>query len=106
MISCGVAPASGFSLSEGNADVEIAVRPLLDWEGPDIIPEREQASARLQIELPVVPVADQDAVPDAALGQRVAKARTSVVGRQAASLVEEDSQMGTVHGAGPADPLL
>ena len=56
--------AGGLLLAVGNSYVQIAVVPFLHREGLDVVSGGEETTAGLQVELPVMPMADEDAVAD------------------------------------------
>ena len=98
------APGGGLALVRGKADVQTAV-PLLDREGLQVVPRGEEAAAGVEVELPVVPVADEDAVADAALGHGVAHVGAAVVDRVKAAPVAEEGEVGAVDAEGAAFPF-
>ena len=77
-----------------DADPQVAVVTDFDGEGFEVVSRGQEAAAGLEVEFPVVPVADQHAVADAALGHRIPHMRTTVVDGLELALIKENSQMG------------
>ncbi len=83
----------------GNADEQHAV-PCLDGETGDVVAIRQKTAPRLQVEFPVVPVADEDAVPDAALRQGVAHMGAPIVAGIEPLFVTKYGEMIAIDGEG------
>ena len=99
-------PVDAAVLFDGNGvDPDIAV-PDLGVEGRNVVGEGVEGAAAGEIELGVVPVAGEDAVPDGAAREGEAHVGAPVVERIDLALGEKDEHGAALHGDDPAPVAL
>ena len=87
-----------FPFAAGEPHVQVPIVANLHGKSLQVVAGSEKAAAGFQVELPVVPVADEHAVAHAPLGHRIPHVRAAVVHRVVLVLIPEDSQVDTLHG--------
>ena len=84
-------------LATGQSNIQISIISQFNGKRFQVITRREEATARFEIELPVMPVTDQHTISDAALGHWIAHVRTTIVNGVKSVPVFEDCKVCSIH---------